>query len=251
MSDNATLMAHLIPRLTSQVENAATEALAYILNRSAESMQALNDLLREGGFAIEPIVRVGTQVTYEDGSRPDMAGYDKNNVVRLLVEAKFDAPLLEGQASGYSRLLDQPGPAALLFIVPERRIPTVWAEIERQMEGQSKLKPIGSLSAVPTAKVLWTEPSDTELQLVLIGWVRLLERMGAMAGDDGIKSDIRQLRGLAQEQDEQAFLPIRHEELDPHSARRLVWYSLFVNRVVDTEGVPQEWLDIKGFAATS
>ena len=99
--------------------------------------------------------------------------------------------------------------------------------------------------------MLWTEPSDTVVQLVLIGWVRLLERMGAMAGDDGIKSDIRQLRGLAQEQDEQAFLPIRPEELDPHFARRLVWYSLFVDRVVDTEGVPQEWLDIKGFAATS
>ena len=138
MLDNSTLLAHLVPRLTNQVENAATEGLGYILNRSTGSMQALNDLLQEGGFGIEPVVRVATQVTYEDGSRPDMAGYDKRDATRLLVEAKFDAPLLEGQASGYSRLLDQPGPAARLFIVPERRIPTVWAEIERQMEGQSK-----------------------------------------------------------------------------------------------------------------
>ncbi len=198
MTDNSSLMAYLVPRPTGQVENAATEALGYILNRSDGSMQALNDLLREDSFAIEPIVRVETQVSYEDRSRPDMAGYDKRNATRLLVEAKFDAPLLEGQASGYSRLLDQPGPAALLFIVPERRIPTVWAEIERQMEGQSKLEPIGSLPAVRRAKVLWTEPSDTELQLVLIGWVRLLERMGAMAGDDGIKSDIKGFAATSQ-----------------------------------------------------
>ena len=34
MADSDTLMAYLVPRLTAQVENAATEALGYILNRS-------------------------------------------------------------------------------------------------------------------------------------------------------------------------------------------------------------------------
>ena len=96
MADNDTLVAFLVPKLTSQVENAATDALGYILNRSTRSMQALNDLLREGGFGIEPITRVETQVTYEDGSRPDMAGYDKDNVKRLLVEAKFYAAASTG-----------------------------------------------------------------------------------------------------------------------------------------------------------
>ena len=129
MADDSTLMAYLVPKLTSQVENAATDALAYILNRSAGSMQALNELLGEGGFDIEPVTRVETQVTYEDGSRPDMAGYDKGNVVRLLVEAKFWAALLEGQASGYAQQFDQPGPAVLLFIAPQLRFPTLWTEI--------------------------------------------------------------------------------------------------------------------------
>ena len=69
MADYSSLMAHLVPRLTSQVENAATDALAYILNRSEGAIQALNDLLREGGFDIEPIVRVETQVSYPDGSQ--------------------------------------------------------------------------------------------------------------------------------------------------------------------------------------
>ena len=35
MADNVTLMAYLVPKLTRQVENAATDALAYILNGSA------------------------------------------------------------------------------------------------------------------------------------------------------------------------------------------------------------------------
>ena len=48
-----------------------------------------------------------------------MAGYDEKNVKRLLVEAKFWAALLEGQASGYAGQFDEPGPAALLFISPK------------------------------------------------------------------------------------------------------------------------------------
>ena len=50
MVNDSSLMAHLIPMLTRQVENAATDALAYILNTSDGPMQALNDLLGEGGL---------------------------------------------------------------------------------------------------------------------------------------------------------------------------------------------------------
>ncbi len=117
MTHDATLMAHLVPRLTRQVENAATDALGYILNKSPETMQVLNNLLQAPGFDIEPIARVETQVTYEDGSRPDMAGYDKSNVKRMLVEAKFWAAS-EDQASGYARQFDEPGPAVRCLLLP-------------------------------------------------------------------------------------------------------------------------------------
>ena len=251
MADNVTLMAYLVPRLTRQVENAATDALAYILNGSSGSMRALNELLQEGGFGIEPVSRVETQVTYEDGSRPDMAGYDQSNAKRLLVEAKFWASLLKDQASGYARQLDQPGPAALLFISPELRIPTLWAEIERQVEEQGRLDHIDSVPGVRRARVIWTEPGDTELQLVLVSWSRLLDRMDALADGDGVKSDIRQLRGLANVQDTQAFLPIHSEELSPALGLRVVWYNRLVNDAVDSRGVTEGWMMIQGLAATS
>ena len=251
MADDSSLMAHLVPRLTSQIENAATEALSYILNSSIQCMQALNDLTREGGFGIEPIVRVTTQVSYENGYRPDMAGHDKNNAVRLLVEAKFWHALTDDQASGYARLLDQSGPATLLFIAPEVRIPTLWAEIERQMEKHSRLEPVDSPAGVRRASVTWTEPSNTELQLVLVSWVRLLDRMDALANGDDVKSDIRQLRGLAHEQGDQLFLPIRSEELSPSLARRVVWYRRLVDDTVDARGVSEGWMDIKGLRATA
>ena len=56
-----------------------------------------------------------------------------------------------------------------------------------------------------------TEPRDTELRLVLVSWVRLLDRLDALAIDEGVKSDIQQLRGLASEQNEQVFLPTHSE----------------------------------------
>ena len=246
MPDDSSLMAHLVPRLTSQVENAATDALAYILNRSEGSMKALNDLLREGGFAIEPIVRLGTQPTYEDRSRPDMAGYDKKSMIRLLVEVKFWAALLEGQASWYAQLFDQPGPAVLLFIAPEVRIPTLWVEIDRQMTVSSGLEHIDAPPGVRRAKV-----SGKELHLVLTSWVRLLDRMDFQAEDDGVKSDIRQLRGLARSQGDQVFLPLRSEELSPSLARRMGWYSQLVNNAVDARGVREGWMDTKRLRQTS
>ena len=245
MPNNDTLLAYLIPRLTSQVENAATEALGYILNRSEGSMQALNDLLRDGGLDIEAITRVETQVIYEDGSRPDMAGYDKNDFKRLLVEAKFWAALLRGQASGYAQQFEQPGPAVLLFISPEVRIPTLWTEIRRQMENESKLELMDPSPGVRRAKVI-----GTELQVMLISWVRLLDMMNTMVGDDNVKSDIQQLRGLTQSQDAQAFLPIHSEELSPSLGRRVVWYNQLVDHVVDSRGVPEGWISTKGLRAT-
>ena len=243
-------MAYLVPRLTRQVENAATEALGYILNGSTGSIRALNELLREGGFDVGPIARVKTQVTHEDGSRPDMAGYDENNVKRLLVEAKFGAVLLEGQASEYARQLDQPGPAVLLFISPELRIPTLWVEIERQMAEESRLEPIDSPPGVRRARVAWTEPSETELQLMLVSWVRLLDRMDALASDDGVKSDIQQLLGLVHAQDAQVFLPIHAEDMSPDYGRRLRWYNQLVDDAVDSRGVPGKWMCIEGLNAT-
>ena len=251
MADNSTLTAYLVPRLTKQVENAATDALSYILNRSNGSMQALNDLLREGGFDVASIANVKTQVTYKDGSRPDMAGYDTNNVKRLLVEAKFWASLLEDQASGYARQFEHPGPATLLFISPELRIPTLWAEIERQMEEQSSLELIDSAPGVRRARVIWAELSDTELQLLLVSWIRLLDRMDARTDEDGVRSDIRQLRGLAERLDAEAFLPVHSEDLSPDFGRRVVGYNQLVDDVVGARGVPGGWMDINGMQATS
>ena len=134
MAQETTLLAYLVPRLTERKEDTATDALAFILNKSESCREALDTLFRDENFNIGPLKRFQTQVTYEDGSRPDMVGYDQSGAKRLLIESKFWATLLQGQASGYFGQLEETGPGVLLFIAPGSRTETLWSEIERQME---------------------------------------------------------------------------------------------------------------------
>ena len=55
MTEKTTLLAYLTPKLTNRVEDMATEALAFILKKSPECLGALNGLLRDGGFGLEPM----------------------------------------------------------------------------------------------------------------------------------------------------------------------------------------------------
>ena len=229
MSDQTTLLAHLVPRMTSRIEDTATDALAFILNRSGDCQEAFNRMFREAGFEIEPLVRFQTQVTYEDGSRPDMDGYDKAGAKRLLVESKFWATLLQGQASSYFEQLKEDGPALLLFIAPESRLITLWAEIERQMTDAGKqLIPIDTHDSMRKARV-----ADSERGLMLVSWSQLLRHLGDSAsGDSQAVSDIQQLRGLAQRQDDEAFQPIHSGELAPALPRRMRGINRLIDQVI-------------------
>ena len=249
MPKETTLLAHLVPRLTSQGEDAATDALAFILNQSEACRRALDGVLRGEGFDLQPICRVETQVTYEDGSRPDMVGYDEAGSKRLVVESKFWASLLEGQASGYFGQLVEEGPGALLFIAPEIRLETLWAEIRRQMErGESRvrLRPVETGDGVRRARVV-----GSDKRLMLVSWAALLDRMAAaVPGDSQVSSDIGQLRGLAQREDDDAFLPMNLQEFSPSLPRRMRWLNHLLDEVVDGRGVPEGWMSVRNLRAT-
>ena len=254
MADELTLLAHLVPRLTSRIEDTATEALAFILNKSSACSEALSQLLveGEGAFHLEALTRFETQVTYEDGSRPDMVGYDREGGKRLLVESKFWATLLEGQASGYFDQLEEAGPGVLLFIAPDTRLETLWGEIKRQMESGPdgvRLESIETSSQVRRAEVIGTDYRNK--RLMLVSWSLLLDRLAtAVQPDSLVAGDIRQLRGLAQRQDDEAFQPINTDELSPSLPRRLQWLNTLIDNVIDSRGRPEGWMSVRGFRAT-
>lgn len=247
MAEATTLLAYLVPRLTNRVEDAATDSLAFILNKSAPCLRALDRLLQDGDFSPKPISEVQTQVTYEDGSRPDMAGYDQDGFKRLVVEAKFWASLGQRQANGYFGQLEEGGPGLLLFIAPDSRIETLWAEIRRQMESGEvnlQLEPMETTERTRQARIV-----GSDKRVMLVSWDQLLGGLAAAAaGDTQVASDIQQLRGLARHQDEEAFQPIHPEEFGLALPRRIRGLNRLIDDVVNPK--VYEWMDTQGLNAT-
>ena len=66
-----------------------------------------------------------------------------------------------------------------------------------------------------------------------------------------VASDIRQLRGLAQRQDDEAFQPMKTAEFSPSVPRRLQGLNRLIDDVVDSRGCPEGWMSVEGFRATA
>lgn len=220
-ANRRTLLAKLAPLFRGQTENVAVEALGHILSGSKPARRAVSDVLRAGGADIGEVVQARTQATGEGGTRPDLVGFDEGGAERLLIEAKFWAGLTDNQPVSYLRRLATGGgdPCALLFVAPAARLEPLWNELFR-LVSEAGLAPILREDATELRSA---EVDDTTF-LVLTSWRHLLRRMEAQvgaAGESRTETDIRQLQGLAEQQDDEAFLPLRPEEFGPEFPRRL------------------------------
>ena len=243
MADNDTLLAYLSPWFTRRTEDIAVEALGYILNKSAASRDALDDVVRTGVRNVNPVTKVRTQAIGRDGSRPDLVGVDESNTERLLIEAKFWADLTPNQPVTYIDRLPVDGPAVLLFVAPDERIGTLWRELRRRMEADGK-----RLIEVDSERKC-SNLEGTQQHMMLVSWTGLLDRISARASDaqePDIEADIRQLRGLAEFADTKGFKPIREsgEDFGPDS-RRMHELRLLIDSATD-RGVAAEWASTKG-----
>ncbi len=241
MTDNDTLLSYVVPQITIQVEVAATKSLAYILNKSKTCRVALDELINAGDFNVESVERVTAEEALSRGSRLDLVGYDASDIRRLLVEAKFSAPLDPGQITGYFNLLKADGPGVLLFLVPDRRASHVWAQALSEMKAAGKtLTTVVDKELHKAAAV-----SGTYKRLVLVTWNLLLERMDERASEQGLKSDIHQLRGLTQDQDDSGFEPLAKEASAEDFLERDVHFRRMITDVV-TIGIRQGWIKTEG-----
>ena len=245
MAENDTLLAHLSPSFTSQTENIAVEALGYILNKYAGSREALDDVVRSGVRNVNAVVRIRTQASGLDGTRPDLVGVDEGDAERVLIEAKFWAELTPRQPDAYLDRLPADGPAVLVFVAPEERIGSLWPELRRRAEGAGK-----KLSDVD-AERRCVRVEGSKRYLLLVSWTGLLDRMSARTREEpGVLADIEQLRGLADFAAEGRFQPIRDrgEGFGPDSR-----HMRDMKRIIDAateRGVADGWASRKGLNRT-
>ncbi len=228
------LLAKISPMFSGQTEDVAVEALGHILNGSQPARDALSEAFQIGGAEVGKIAEVETQVTLEDydDARPDLAAFNEDLSMRVLIEAKFWAGLTENQPVTYlRRLLSEPKPSALLFVAPHARLESLWPELKRRIV-ESDLDI--SLKSEKRYEGFLSAPVGKKSHLVLTSWTSLLDHMVdavSADGDSQTAADIAQLRGLAAQEDTTAFMPLRAGELGPDIPRRLMGLKTLVDHV--------------------
>ena len=244
MADNNTLLAHLIPMYARSTEDAATDALAYILNKSKAAATAFNNLVETAvGVVVQDCTVFRTQIT-EGDSRFDLVGYDRDGKKRVIGESKFGAQLLEGQGSGYLQQLADTGVAVLLFVFPDARIDHLWAEVKNDVVGEGKETELEDISAPGRNRC--SVVKGTDRFLVMVSWRNLLQMMlDYTVGEPNTQADIQQLQGLAERLESAAFLPLSKEELGPEFPRRFNHFSRLYIEAIDRlreEGEVIDWI---------
>lgn len=224
-ANQISLLAYLAYKFGGQTETIATEALGYILSRSEAARGALRDTIRTGGVDVGSIARVQTEVKVNKDARVDLVGFDAMDAERLLIEVKFWAGLTENQPNTYlERLLQNTEPSTLLFVAPESRMVTLWAEICRQANAGGFTLNMGTHTTGLQSAVVNVGPHT----LMLTSWLALLGAMASRAsvdGDSSAERDILQLDGLCKQEDAEAFRPLHGSELSmdfPRFQRHLI-----------------------------
>lgn len=223
------ILAHVVMGGSQQSEPAATQALAYILKSNAAIARALVELLRDVSVDFEP-GRIEAELTHEE-SQPDLTVFDTDGHKRVFVENKFWAGLTGAQPVSYLNHLPEIPLSALVFIVPEKRMPAVWLELRKRCsDTQLDWKDERSGCSVMGARV------DGKAMLAT-SWKYVLNKLldaARLGGLDSIRDDILQLQGLTEQMDIDAFLPLREDEVtDQSEARRQINYVDLIEPITD------------------
>lgn len=236
---STTLLAHLTDKLTSQRENAATEAVAFVLNRSERARRAFARHVAPLVGEMAAIHRVETQYVAGDESRPDIVLLGADGAVIGYIEAKFWAALTAAQPVAYlKRLAETRANGGLLFMLaPDRRLETLRTEIvERCRPSEHVLIDRGAMAFDAGVN-----------RLALISWSGLLSALrDAVVDDPATLSDLGQLQGLCERFESEGFVPLTRADIDDLEVpRRVLALANLVNDIVDT-AVAREVLSVKG-----
>jgi len=215
-----TVFGHLALQFAVHPENLATEALCFILQNSPAASRAFTNFIRDVVPDCPEGLRFETQQAGLEESRPDMSCFD-NKHLRVVIENKFWAGLTDNQPVTYIGCLPKGVAASVLFVVPEARLQLVWHEVAKRCR-DAKI-PVGEDQTLGTMTAASIEGGHF---IAITSWKVLLDALSmavTSAGEIERCNDIAQLQGLCKRMDNEAFLPLRGDELtNLEMARRVI-----------------------------
>jgi hypothetical protein len=242
------LFGHLVSRFSTHPENLATEAVAFIVDRSEAMREALRRLVGRTGIELPQLTRFRSQAGDEQGTIPDLIGLDAMGAERLFIENKFWAGLTANQPAGYLERLPVEGGAVLLFVVPSKRLPIAWTELANSAMSRDTHLP----NPEQLAGDLLFARLTSSTALAATSWNAVLDSLEDVArasSDTSSAADIAQLRSLCDVMDKEAFLPVRVTELtNLEVPRRLIGLADMVQDL-SAQAVAQRIADRTGLAA--
>ena len=200
MTANETLLSRIGRRHTIGREDVATDALAFILERSPAVRSAFANFLGAGEPEAPAIAKVQTQYSLPNGAAPDLACLGEDGKLLAFVESKFWAYLTSNQPVTYWNGLPTDAHATLLFIAPAERIDpgNLWGELEE------RLRQAGHELASSVCKIAHTisapAKSGSHRRLMVTSWETLLDYLAQSAlehQDSQASFEIAELQGLA------------------------------------------------------
>jgi len=203
------ILSEVVGKHSKQIENICSESLALIINDSPSAQAAFREYVFRSSsntVKLNDKLLVSTQVTSKrDASIPDLKINDGSNGTYLL-EAKFWAGLTDHQPNTYLERIATTG-GALLFLAPERRIPSLKNEVASKME---------------LAGVSYQMHGDgyvvNQVHIFFLCWGALLNALwtsATNASDQTSLHNIFQLKALVDKIDSEAFLPFEHQLFTP------------------------------------
>lgn len=244
------MFGHLAAKFSAHPENLATESLNYILNRSTATRRAfIKVLAHQSGTTLSDDLTFQTQQGGDDAAIPDLVGFDSAGRPNIIAEAKFWAGLTDAQPVTYLGRLRQQGGNLLIFVAPSRRFSTLWPELLRRCNA----KGIALKTHERVSGEFLTASTEDGRVLALTSWRSLLAflRSAAEAAQEvTTASDIGQLAGFCQHEDEEAFLPMRAQELGSAIGQRIVQFCSIVDDVTNL-AVEKAGASLKGLRATA
>lgn len=182
MIANHSLLSFIVKRDVEIKENAATDALGFILATSTASREGLSELLQTKATGISPIASVEIQSPVGRGGIPDLVCRDSDRGIQVLLEAKFWAGLTPHQPNTYWDNLPGDTPSALVFLVPAYRLEAMLGELT------GRLRDVGFESGGEDRSSGCITVRDMKSQrcLILISWDELFRNLkkSAKAYDD-------------------------------------------------------------------
>ena len=197
MTDRESLLGAVAKRQAYSLEDAATDALSFILSRRASARNALSEFLKDDAGQPLSVTNVKSQAAIENGAIPDLACLDEHDNVVAFIESKFWATLTDHQPVTYWHALSADKPSVLLFLAPHRRIESdsLWDElVDRLRKADVELDDVSRTDGLVTAV------AKDGRRLMLTSWDVLLGHITETVQKDGDSQacfEIAQLQGLA------------------------------------------------------